>query len=510
MRRYPPPPWVSFWKKSRIGLFFKKRHIPFQKKTYFRALFEREPKFKKNPRVWRCSPAPLRGEGDMNYVYEMLLSFYVRRDSFLPDPPLLLCVTWLISTRCSSSSVCDVTHAHEILLSFLIRTYEWVMTWLMLTRSSSPSSSDGASSSSSSHRHISARGARVRVEGGACAGTTPCVLFESAPQRNTPSHMLCVTCTTHSQGGPMWMSRVACVCVMCHVCVSEFVILTISVTNSETQRHVSHMDEIVRMILTSTLQHRTQIVRMIPSHKHTATQNTFSQAHCNTEHILTSTLQHRTQIVRMIHSHKHTATQNTFSQAHCNTEHILTSTMQHRTQIVRMIHSHKHTATQNTFSHAHCNTEHILTSTLQHRTQIVRMILSHKHTATQNTFMFVWHDRAFCVGWLNRRVCVTCIYACHDSFMCVTGDFDCVFRLVSVFSYSVCVCVSVIWLMSMGGVPRSSVWHDSLICVTWLIHLCDMTHASVWHDSFICVTCHIHVCDMTHANVWHDSFRCVI
>ena len=436
MRRYPPPPWVSFWKKSRIGLFFKKRHIPFQKKTYFRALFEREPKFKKNPRVWRCSPAPLRGEGDMNYVYEMLLSFYVRRDSFLPDPPLLLCVTWLISTRCSSSSVCDVTHAHEILLSFLIRTYEWVMTWLMLTRSSSPSSSDGASSSSSSHRHISARGARVRVEGGACAGTTPCVLFESAPQRNTPSHMLCVTCTTHSQGGPMWMSRVACVCVMCHVCVSEFVILTISVTNSETQRHVSHMDEIVRMILTSTLQHRTQIVRMIPSHKHTATQNTFS--------------------------------------------------------------------------HAHCNTEHILTSTLQHRTQIVRMILSHKHTATQNTFMFVWHDRAFCVGWLNRRVCVTCIYACHDSFMCVTGDFDCVFRLVSVFSYSVCVCVSVIWLMSMGGVPRSSVWHDSLICVTWLIHLCDMTHASVWHDSFICVTCHIHVCDMTHANVWHDSFRCVI
>ena len=156
----------------------------------------------------------------------------------------------------------------------------------MLTKPSSPSSSDGASSSSSSNRHISARGVRVRVEGGACAGTTPCVLFESAPQRNTPSHMLHVTCTAHSQGGPMSMSRVDCGCVMC-----------------------PHMHE-----------------------------------------------------------------------------------------IVRMIHSHEHTATQNTFSQAHCDTKHILTSTLRHRTEIVRMILSHKHTATQNTFMFVWHDRAFCVG----------------------------------------------------------------------------------------------------------------
>jgi len=55
----------------------------------------------------------------------------------------------------------------------------------------------------------------------------------------------------------------------------------------------------------------------------------------------------------------------------------------------------------------------------------------------------------------------------------------------------------------------SYAWHDSFICVTRLVHTCDMTDLYVWHDWFVCVTCLIHMCDMTHSYVWHDSFICV-
>jgi len=96
----------------------------------------------------------------MNYIYEMLLSFYVRRDSFLPDPPLLLCVTWLISTRCSSFSVCDVTHAHEILLSFLLR---WCFLILFFSSSHLGKRGAGACRGRCVRRYDSLRAVRERT-----------------------------------------------------------------------------------------------------------------------------------------------------------------------------------------------------------------------------------------------------------------------------------------------------------------------------------------------------------
>jgi len=87
----------------------------------------------------------------------------------------------------------------------------------------------------------------------------------------------------------------------------------------------------------------------------------------------------------------------------------------------------------------------------------------------------------------------------------------------------------VTWLIHIGNMTNSHVWHDSFIWATWLIHVCDMTHSygqhdqficvtwlihignmtnsHVWHDSFIWATWLIHTCDMTHSYVWHDSFR---
>jgi len=78
------------------------------------------------------------------------------------------------------------------------------------------------------------------------------------------------------------------------------------------------------------------------------------------------------------------------------------------------------------------------------------------------------------------------------------------------------------WLIHMGGMTHSYVWHDSFAWVTWLVRtwisrvVCGRSQARlrcVWRDSFACVTWIIHMCGilirkcgMTHSRVWHYSF----
>ena len=48
------------------------------------------------------------------------------------------------------------------------------------------------------------------------------------------------------------------------------------------------------------------------------------------------------------------------------------------------------------------------------------------------------------------------------------------------------------WLIHVGDMTHSFVWHASFLCLAWLIHICEMTHSQVWHDSLICLTRFIH------------------
>jgi len=78
----------------------------------------------------------------------------------------------------------------------------------------------------------------------------------------------------------------------------------------------------------------------------------------------------------------------------------------------------------------------------------------------------------------------THLYACHDSFVCVT------------------------WLIHIRAMTHSHLWYDSFTWVPWLIYIHHMTHSYVWHDSFICVPWLIHICDMTHLHAHHDTSVC--
>jgi len=73
---------------------------------------------------------------------------------------------------------------------------------------------------------------------------------------------------------------------------------------------------------------------------------------------------------------------------------------------------------------------------------------------------------------------------------------------------STCLLAGIYVACSCRDMTCSYAWHDLFICVTWLVHMRDMTCSYAWHGSFICVTWLIYTLDMTRSYAWHKSFIC--